>query len=69
MGYMGTSIYVLTWTKLYYESNENIDRTYKNKSIYILSDSQAAIKALDKRQSTAKNSLGLPPIPHATGQT
>jgi hypothetical protein len=43
----------------------NLDRNYKNTNIYILSDSQAAIKALDKHQITSE----LPPIPHATGQT
>jgi ribonuclease HI len=35
-------------------ADENIDRNYKNRSIYILSDSQAAIKALDKHQITSK---------------
>jgi ribonuclease HI len=34
--------------------NENIDRGYKNINIYILSDSQAAIKALIKYQITSK---------------
>jgi ribonuclease HI len=33
---------------------ENRDRNYKNRNIYILSDSQAAIKAFDKRQITSK---------------
>jgi hypothetical protein len=33
---------------------ENIDRNYKNWNIYILSDSQAAIKALGKHQITSK---------------
>jgi hypothetical protein len=33
---------------------ENLDRNYKNRNIYILSDSQAAIKALDKYQITTK---------------
>jgi ribonuclease HI len=33
---------------------ENLDRNYKNKNIYILSDSQAAIKALGKHQITSK---------------
>jgi hypothetical protein len=33
---------------------ENLDRNYKNRNIYILSDSQAAIKALDKHQITSK---------------
>jgi hypothetical protein len=33
---------------------ENIDRNYKNRNIYILSDSQAAIKALGKYQITSK---------------
>jgi predicted transcriptional regulator len=32
---------------------ENLDRNYKNKNIYILSDSQAAIKALGKHQITS----------------
>jgi ribonuclease HI len=32
----------------------NIDKNYKNRNIYILSDSQAAIKALDKDQITSK---------------
>jgi hypothetical protein len=34
--------------------NQNIDRCYKNKNIYIISDSQAAIKALGKYQITSK---------------
>jgi hypothetical protein len=33
---------------------ENLDRNYKNRNIYILSDSQAAIKALYKYQITSK---------------
>jgi hypothetical protein len=33
---------------------ENLDRHYKNRNIYILSDSQAAIKALGKHQITSK---------------
>jgi ribonuclease HI len=33
---------------------ENLDRNYKNWNIYILSDSQAAIKALGKHQITSK---------------
>jgi ribonuclease HI len=33
---------------------ENLDRNYKNRNIYILSDSQAAIKALGKYQITSK---------------
>jgi ribonuclease HI len=33
---------------------ENLDRNYKNRNIYILSDSQAAIKALDKHHITSK---------------
>jgi hypothetical protein len=33
---------------------ENLDRNYKNRNIYILSDSQAAIKALGKHQNTSK---------------
>jgi ribonuclease HI len=32
---------------------ENLDRNYENRNIYILSDSQAAIKALDKHQITS----------------
>jgi hypothetical protein len=35
-------------------ADENIDRNYKNRSIYILSDNQAAIQALDKYQITSK---------------
>jgi hypothetical protein len=35
-------------------ADENVDRNYKNRNIYILSDSQAAIKALDKHQITSK---------------
>jgi hypothetical protein len=35
-------------------TDENIDRNYKNRNIYILADSQAAIKALDKHQITSK---------------
>jgi ribonuclease HI len=33
---------------------ENLDRNYKNRNIYILSDSQAAIKALGKHKITSK---------------
>jgi hypothetical protein len=33
---------------------KNLDRDYKNRNIYILSDSQAAIKALGKYQITSK---------------
>jgi long-subunit fatty acid transport protein len=33
---------------------ENLDRNYKNRNIYILSNNQAAIKALDKHQITSK---------------
>jgi hypothetical protein len=33
---------------------ENLDRNYKNRNNYILSDSQAAIKALGKYQITSK---------------
>jgi hypothetical protein len=33
---------------------ENLDRNYRNRNIYILSDSQAAIKALGKHQITSK---------------
>jgi hypothetical protein len=33
---------------------ENLDGDYKNRNIYILSDSQTAIKALDKHQITSK---------------
>jgi hypothetical protein len=46
---------------------KNLDRDCKNRNIYILSDSQAAIKALGQQQITSK--LGLPPSPHTTGQT
>jgi hypothetical protein len=35
-------------------TDENIDKNYKNRNIYILSDSQAAIQALDKYQITSK---------------
>jgi ribonuclease HI len=35
-------------------ADENRDTNYKNRNIYILSDSQAAIKALDKHQITSK---------------
>jgi hypothetical protein len=35
-------------------ADESIDRNYKNRNIYILSDIQAAIKALDKYQITSK---------------
>jgi ribonuclease HI len=35
-------------------TDENIDRNYKNRNIYILYNSQAAIKALDKYQITSK---------------
>jgi hypothetical protein len=33
---------------------ENLDRNSKNRNIYLLSDSQAAIKALGKYQITSK---------------
>jgi hypothetical protein len=33
---------------------ENLDRDYKNRNIYILSDSHAAIKALGKYQIASK---------------
>jgi hypothetical protein len=33
---------------------ENIGKNYKNRNIYILSDSQAAIKELGKHQITSK---------------
>jgi hypothetical protein len=33
---------------------ENLDTDYKNRNIYILSDSQAEIKATDKYQTTSK---------------
>jgi hypothetical protein len=33
---------------------DNLDRNYKNRNTYILSESQAAIKALDKHQTTSK---------------
>jgi hypothetical protein len=33
-------------------ADENMDRNYKNRYIYILSDSQAAIKVLGKYQIT-----------------
>jgi ribonuclease HI len=36
-------------------SVENLNGNYKNSNIYILSDSQAAIKALGKHQITSKN--------------
>jgi ribonuclease HI len=35
-------------------ADDNIERNYKNRNIYILSDSQTAIKALDKHQITSK---------------
>jgi hypothetical protein len=35
-------------------ADENTDRKYKNRNIYILSDSQGGIKALDKHQITSK---------------
>jgi hypothetical protein len=35
-------------------ADESIGRNYKNRNIYIQSDSQAAIKALDKHQITSK---------------
>jgi ribonuclease HI len=35
-------------------ADENMDRSYKNRNIYILSESQAAIKALGKYQITSK---------------
>jgi hypothetical protein len=33
---------------------ENLGMNYRNRNIYILSDSQAAIKALDKHQINSK---------------
>jgi hypothetical protein len=33
---------------------QNLDRNYRNRNIYILSDSQAAIKALGKHQIASK---------------
>jgi hypothetical protein len=48
---------------------ENLDRKYKTRNIYILSESQSTIKALGT-QDHLKIGLGLPPIPHTTsGQT
>jgi hypothetical protein len=44
---------------------ENIEKGYTGRNIYILSDSQAAIKLPDKFQI----SLGLPSIPGETGRT
>jgi ribonuclease HI len=35
-------------------ADANMNRNYKNRNIYVLSDSQAAIKALDKYQITSK---------------
>jgi ribonuclease HI len=35
-------------------ADENIDKNYKNRNIYIISESQAAIKALSKYQITSK---------------
>jgi ribonuclease HI len=35
-------------------ADDNIDRNYKNRNTYILSNSQAAIKALGKHQITSK---------------
>jgi hypothetical protein len=49
--------------------SQNIDRGYKNRNMYILSDSQAAIKALGKYQITSKLVWEWPPIPYTTGQT
>jgi hypothetical protein len=37
-----------------FECKNNLDRNYKNRNICILSDSQAAIKALDKHHITSK---------------
>jgi hypothetical protein len=45
---------------------ENLDSNYKNINIYILSDSQAENKALDKY---LKTNLELQSIPHTTCQT
>jgi hypothetical protein len=44
---------------------ENLDRNYRNRNIYILSESQATIKALDNYQINCK----LPSIPRETGWT
>jgi hypothetical protein len=48
---------------------ENLDRNYRKRNIYILSDNQAAIKALDNYQIKLKTGLGLPIIPRATSQS
>jgi hypothetical protein len=37
---------------------ENLDRNYKNRNIYILSDSQAVIKVLVKHQISSKLAWG-----------
>jgi hypothetical protein len=49
------------YTKVYAEvyaikacADENPDRNYKNMNMYVMSDSQVAIKALDKHQITSK---------------
>jgi hypothetical protein len=44
---------------------ENLEKGYRGTNTYILADSQAAIKALDKIQI----SLGLPSVPGETGVT
>jgi hypothetical protein len=47
---------------------ENIQKGYTGRNICILSDSQAAIKALDSYQINSKL-VGLPSIPGETGRT
>jgi hypothetical protein len=47
-------------------ADENIKRGYRNRNIYILSDSQVAIKALDYCKIYSRH-LGLPSIPYDTG--
>jgi hypothetical protein len=47
---------------------ETIERGYMHRNIYILSNSQAAIKALDNFQINSKL-IWMPPVPGETGRT
>jgi hypothetical protein len=49
-------------------SLKNVDRDYKSRNIYILLDSQAAIKALGKYK-IIKNWSGIATNPHTSGRT
>jgi hypothetical protein len=48
---------------------ENLDKGYIGRNIYIISDSQVAIKALWQFPDKFQVSLELPPTPGETGRT